>query len=143
MTTGVTSVLSPATAAPAEPFVLVVDDHEPSLRTLRALVEAAGHACVAMPSAPDALVYCDARRPALVVTDLAMPRMDGQGLARWLKARYPTTPILLVTGELLDTASLSALRRTFADVLSKPLQVEGFLRLLDDLMPAAGPPPRA
>ncbi len=118
-----------------EPFVLLVDDHEPSLIKLQKLVESAGYACVATPSAPEALVLCDARRPTLVVTDLSMPRLDGQGLARWLKARYPSMPILLVTGEVLDAPAQASLRRTFAAVLPKPLQVETFLSIVDDLMP--------
>jgi CheY-like chemotaxis protein len=131
--------LSTTLPAPTvEPFVLVVDDHEPSLVKLQRVIEAAGYQCVAAASAPEALVVCDARRPALVVTDLAMPRLDGQGLARWLKARYPSVPILLVTGEVLDAPAQADLGRTFAAVLTKPLEVESFLHLIDSLMPGAG-----
>jgi CheY-like chemotaxis protein len=125
-----------------EPFVLLVDDHEPSLVKLQKVVEAAGYRCVATTSSPEALVVCDARRPALVVTDLSMPRLDGQGLARWLKARYPTIPIMLVTGELLDDPTQSAFRGTFAAVLNKPLQLELFLTTLDDLISRSARGPR-
>ena len=122
----------------APPFILLVDDHQPSLDKLRQLVEAAGHVCVTTPSAPEALIFCDSRRPTLVVTDLAMPRLDGAGLARWLKARYPALPILLLTGELLDSPTRSNLRETFSAVLSKPLEIEPFLSLLQQLMTASG-----
>jgi CheY-like chemotaxis protein len=117
------------------PFVLLVDDHESSLSTLRQVVESAGHGCVATLSASEALAFCDARRPAVVVTDLAMPMLDGQGLARWLKARFPTIPILLVTGETLDAGTRASLLSTFLAVLAKPLEVAEFLSLLDELMP--------
>ena len=79
--------------------------------------------------------------PSVVVTDLAMPRLDGRALARWFKARYPSVPILLLTGEVLDCTTKSALNRTFEAVLSKPLQVESFLTLLDRLMPPCAPDP--
>lgn len=120
----------------ATPFILLVDDHQPSLDKLRQLVESAGHVCVTTHSAPEALIYCDSRQPTLVVTDLAMPRLDGAGLARWLKARYPALPILLLTGELLDSTTRTDLRETFSAVLSKPLEIEPFLSLLQQLMAA-------
>ena len=101
------SLESPTPAPTAGPFVLLVDDHAPSLRQLQDVVTLFGHPCVSAGSASDALVYCDARSPRVVVTDLSMPDLDGQGLARWLKARYPTLPIILVTGEELDAPTLA------------------------------------
>ena len=95
-----------------------------------------GHPCVSAGSASDALVYCDARSPRVVVTDLCMPDLDGQGLARWLKARYPNLPIILVTGEELDATTLASLRQTFDEVLKKPVDVESLLSVLDRLMDA-------
>jgi CheY-like chemotaxis protein len=132
--------LAAPTALPAEPFVLLVDDHETCLRQLRALVELRGHACVPASSAIDALVYCDARPPLAVVTDLSMPQLDGQGLARWLKARYPTVPIVLVTGQALDDEDRARLGATFAAVLHKPIDAEQFLELLEHLT-LEGPEP--
>jgi len=124
-------------APTADPFVLLVDDHAPSLRQLQDVVTTFGHPCVAAGSASDALVYCDSRSPQVVVTDLSMPELDGQGLARWLKARFPTLPIILVTGEELDAHTIVALRQTFEEVLKKPVDVESFLSLLDRLMVVA------
>ncbi len=124
-------------APTAGPFVLLVDDHAPSLRQLKDVVTTLGHPCIAAGSASDALVYCDSRSPQVVVTDLSMPDMDGQGLARWLKARFPTLPIILVTGEELDAPTTAALRQTFEEVLKKPVNVESFLSMLDRLMVAS------
>jgi CheY-like chemotaxis protein len=64
-----------------------------------------------------------------------MPNLDGQGLARWLRARYPSVPLILLTGEDLDAPNLAGLRRFFTAVLTKPIEVERFLDLLDRLMP--------
>ena len=121
-----------------EPFVLLVDDHAGTLDVLRKVVEKAGHACVATPSPSDALALCDARRPDVVVTDLSMPRLDGQCLARWIKARFPGVPIVLITGESLDNERLEHLRPTFFAILAKPIPVEPFVAMLDDLMPRRG-----
>jgi CheY-like chemotaxis protein len=121
--------------APTRPFLLLVDDHEPSLRKLEVLLESVGYACVSTLCSSEALAYCRTRRPSLVVTDLAMPQLDGHDLACGLKARFPGLPIVLLTGEMLDASRQEKLSRTFTSVFSKPLEVESFLALIESLMP--------
>jgi two-component system cell cycle sensor histidine kinase/response regulator CckA len=36
--------------------------------------------------------------PQLVITDMRMPRMNGAELGQWIEARYPTVPILYISG---------------------------------------------
>jgi CheY-like chemotaxis protein len=72
-----------------------------------------------------------------VVTDLAMPNLDGQRLARWLRSRFPSLPILLMTGEFLDPPLRRSLQRTFTAILPKPVDIAALLGLLDRLMPVA------
>jgi CheY-like chemotaxis protein len=120
----------------AKPYVLLVDDHEPSLRRLHDVVKGAGYPCVAASSATAALGHCDVRRPQVVVTDLSMPNLDGQGLAHWIRARYPSLPLILMTGEHLEPAELAEMRRTFTAVFLKPIDLDRFLKWLDRLMPS-------
>jgi CheY-like chemotaxis protein len=124
------------------PYVLLVDDHMPSLKRLCEIVEGAGHPCVMAASATEALTYCDARRPQVVVTDLSMPNLDGRGLASWLSARFPSMPLILMTGQSLDASALESLNRTFLAVLPKPVDIDWFLKCLDRLMPQSGIPTR-
>ena len=120
------------------PYVLLVDDHEPSLRQLHEVVALSGHRCVSTPSPTDAVRLCDARRPQVVVTDLAMPNLDGQALARWLRSRFPSIPIVLMTGQALDVETLEGLEGTFTAILAKPVDIDRFVSLLDRLMPPRG-----
>lgn len=120
------------------PFVLLVDDHEPTLKCLQAVLEAAGYQCVAIPCPSYALEFCGAARPSLVVTDLTMPHLCGDALADRIHQRYPGLPVVLVTGEPLDGTTMSSAARTFAGVFPKPLQVEPFLELMRQLMPPRG-----
>ena len=138
MTTSVAPSPSSSAEVDSEPFVLLVDDHGPSLALLRALVESAGLACLSARSGAEALACCDVRRPAVVVTDLIMPTLDGRCLARWLEARFPKLPILLMTGEHLDSEAIEGFQRTFCAVLTKPLELDHFLTLLRELMPSNG-----
>lgn len=133
-------VCTTPTPLAARPFVLLVDDHEPSLRGLSEVIERAGFRCVATRSPTDALSYCDSRRPRVVVTDLAMPGIDGGMLGRWLHARYPGIPLVLITGHDPDDPAVVPLRSTFRAILTKPLEPDQFLRLVHGLMASPEPP---
>ena len=125
----------PATSGLVDRVVLLVDDHARTLCALRQVVELAGLACFATVSSWEALRFCHERKPCLVVTDLAMPELDGHGLGLSIQAKHPGVPMLLVTGELLDSADLYRLGATFNAVLLKPLQVDRFLTLVQKLVP--------
>jgi DNA-binding NtrC family response regulator len=121
---------------PATPsYVLVVDDHEPSLRRLEELITLSGYPCVAASSGTEALLCCDRSRPRIIVTDLTMPNLDGRGLALWLQARHPSVPIILMTGQAFDSRSLGEMKRIFTAVLPKPVDIDMLMGLLDRLMP--------
>ena len=121
-------------SVPEKPFVLLVDDHEPSLRRLEQLLESVGYCCVSTPRAAEALAFCGTCRPALVITDLDMPQLDGLDLARGLKARFPDLPLVLLTGEIIDPSRRECLARTFTSVFSKPVEVETFLACIERLL---------
>jgi CheY-like chemotaxis protein len=84
-----------------ERVVLVVDDDEVVCRiTARVLVDAgfsvveahSGEEAVALLSTLDGSVQ-------LVVSDIAMPGITGPELAALMAERWPTTPILLISGQ--------------------------------------------
>lgn len=137
------AVRTPALSrVPVRPYILLVDDHRPTLRTLQEVVELEGYACVPVTSAVEAIRSCDLTPPQVVITDLAMPNLDGRGLARWLKGRFPSVPLILVTGEPLDAPAISVLKRTFTAVYSKPVDVVSLLDRLSRMMPPASNRPR-
>ena len=98
------AALPPAPAAAAAaigsagPIVLVED--EDTLRRLAERVLArAGHAVLPADGAEGALALLDgAPQPAALVSDVAMPGMDGVALARRLRTRWPGLPVVLLSG---------------------------------------------
>jgi PAS domain S-box-containing protein len=78
--------------------VLVVDD-EPRLRDLAAqMLAAAGHDVRCAADGPEALDLMHGAHFDAVVTDMAMPGMNGAELARAVKAGWPDTAVVLLTG---------------------------------------------
>lgn len=46
----------------------------------------------------EAISHIDKKSYDLVITDYMMPKMDGLELTQRIKAKYPSTPILVITG---------------------------------------------
>lgn len=70
--------------------------------------------------------------PDVVVTDIAMPEMDGLELSRRLRAEGPThdVPIIAVSGQASDRA-----RQAGADVvLEKPCDPDQLLHAIEDIL---------
>jgi CheY-like chemotaxis protein len=105
--------------------VLIVDD-EASLRfLLRMLFETAGYDVIEAPHGRAALERIDQARPALVVTDLMMPVMDGRELIARLRSDPETAGIpIIATSALLGVGAHSADADTpSADaILGKPFE---------------------
>lgn len=119
-----------APASPPAPQVLLVDDQETCLDLLRMVLELAGYRCVTARSGSEALLWCAAGAPHAVVTDLGMPDGDGRELGHWFKARYPSVPLVLVTGEDLESGPVERLRAIFDAILPKPIEPEKLLEVL-------------
>ena len=121
-----------ATIGGAPPFLLIVEDHEPSLRMLTRVLALAGFPCLAVKSAAEALALCDAHRPNVVLTDYSMPVIDGLTLARWLRSRYQELPVLLMTANDVDHPSieLASRQRDVAEILTKPIDCKELTKFL-------------
>jgi CheY-like chemotaxis protein len=117
--------------------VLVVEPDEATRTLYRKALEFAGLDVVEAADGRDALVKTLAVPPALVITEIRLPLMDGYSLCEILR-RDPATrgvPILVVTSEA-QLESAARARRVGADaVLVKPADITALLadtrRLLD------------
>jgi CheY-like chemotaxis protein len=153
-----TQMVRQTAPAPA-PRVLIVDPdedtrllHAITLRPLFADVEEAEDGA-------EALARAIARCPALIVSELRLPRLDGFALCTLLRREQATrgTPILIVTASALPVELDHARRAGADDVLVKPCSPEALVdrsrqlafaaRNADaapaDVRPAAPPPDTA
>jgi DNA-binding response OmpR family regulator len=116
----------------AQATILIVDDEAQNRRLLEALLEAAGYATTCAADAEEALASIVRRPPDLVLLDVMMPGMDGNELARVLKAGPSTAsiPIIMVTANSDRAARLVSLDAGADDFLSKPVdRAELWLRV--------------
>src|SRR5512140_586566 len=119
--TSSTSVASGITMASPQ-TVLVVDDHLSTLYLYGLVLELMGCGVMTSASGPEALRIAAETPPSIVVTDFAMPGMDGIQLCEALKA-HPATqhvPVLMVSGQIQPGIADMALAAGCSEVLSKP-----------------------
>ncbi|MBP0598885.1 sigma 54-interacting transcriptional regulator [Herbaspirillum sp. LeCh32-8] len=102
------------------PPLLVVDDDPDMLRLLTLRLNASGYRVLAVPSAEAALARLAMSLPALVITDVRLPGMDGLALFGEIRARYPTLPVILLTAHGTIPDAVDATTRGAFAYLTKP-----------------------
>ncbi|WP_373861881.1 response regulator [Cupriavidus alkaliphilus] len=116
-------------AANGGALVLVVDDNDDLRDYMRRLLGAAGHRVAVAADGEAALALARTHAPALVVSDVMMPRLDGFGLVRALRAdaALSDTPVLLLSARAGEEARVSGLGSGADDYLVKPFSARELL----------------
>ena len=123
--------------APVRQRLLIVDDEKLILHVARELLEAHGYQVVTAGDATEAMAIFAQRKDEikLVLTDLAMPLVDGITLIRTLQKMKPDVCVIASTGR----GSLEQSAREFPGLnvracLTKPYNKETLLQTLHDAL---------
>lgn len=100
-----------ADGAPVQPTVLCVDDEPNILSALRRLFRPAGYRVLVAESGAAGLAVLEADNVDLVISDMRMPSMDGAQFLEHVRARWPDTIRLLLTGYSDVGSILAAINR--------------------------------
>jgi len=111
----------PAVPPPSGTEILVVEDDTEVGEVIGAMLEGLDLRATVVHDGPSALALCETRRFDVVLTDLGLPGMSGRGLAKEIAARFPGTPVVLVTGWTVDETELS---EGIVQVVNKPVRRE-------------------
>ncbi|MBC7855010.1 MAG: response regulator [Pirellulaceae bacterium] len=125
---------TPYASAPAIPprRILIVDDNKDAADTLGMLLRALGMKIQVVYSADAALLALEAFRPAVILTDLGMPGMDGYQLARRIRqdAGFHDVKLIALTGWGQPEDRHRSMAAGFDHHLVKPVQFDALQSLL-------------
>jgi two-component system, cell cycle response regulator DivK len=120
--------------------VLIVDDYADTRDLYSEYLTALGYRCDVAADGDEAVAKARATRPAVIVTDLTMPVLDGWGAIRLLREdpATATTPILVVTGQERDDDCELRARELGVDALfMKPFLPRDLANTIASVMPGA------
>ena len=129
--------------------LLLVDDEKNVRASMARVLERAGFIVRLADSAEQAIAALRAEGAELVITDVIMPRQNGVDLVRALKAEFPGTAVIAISGggnfwpqgykpeAITTSAYLAAASRAGADgVLAKPIETVELLEVIRSVQAA-------
>jgi two-component system KDP operon response regulator KdpE len=106
--------------------ILVVDDERQITRMLRASLQSSGYEVIVANNGVEGLEKFRAELPDLIVTDLAMPEMNGLELTQAVR-ELAGTPIIVLSVRDTDAMKVKALDEGADDYLTKPFSMPELL----------------
>jgi DNA-binding NarL/FixJ family response regulator len=114
--------------------LLLVDDHALFRDGLRNLLQAHGQEVVGeAANGRDAIVMVRQLQPDVVLMDIQMPVMSGIDATRLLSVEFPAIRVVMLTASSDDADIFEALKSGASGYLSKDLEAERFLELLNGI----------
>ena len=124
---------SPQASTNGRVEILIAQDSLPQAEQLKHALERRGHSVTVAGNGKEALETARARKPTLIVSDIAMPEMDGYALCRRLKTEkdLKDVPVILMTS-LSGTEEVVKGLDCGADMfIRKPYDEAAFLSRID------------
>ena len=117
--------------------VLIVDDEEDIVETIKFVLEAQGYDCLCAYDGESGLKKAKEKNPDLMVLDVMMPNINGFKISRLLKfdAKYKDIPIIMLTARSQKEDKIIG-EETGADIyMTKPFEIEELVNNVKQLCP--------
>jgi signal transduction histidine kinase len=115
--------------------VLIVEDSLDTLTLLSAVFSREGANVTTAASAAEALEHAVTKRPAVIISDIGMPDVDGYQLLEQLKVipGMDDVPAIAISGYASDEDRERALGTGYHALVPKPIDIEVLFNLIHDL----------
>lgn len=114
--------------------ILIVDDDPAMGELLEKVLARRGYTALVANSASQALALFETEQVDVVLTDLALPKIDGFELCGQLKDLRPDLPVIVMTSFGDQEQGLRAHKKGACEFLSKPLNMETLLSRIEALL---------
>jgi DNA-binding NtrC family response regulator len=111
--------------------VLVVDDDEVTCQLLSEVLEHDGLAVIRETNPRKALASVGHKSIDLAILDIRMPEMSGLELLQRLRERFPSLPVIIMTGFGSVDSAVEAITSGAVDYVSKPMDVDEIRAAVD------------
>lgn len=112
--------------------ILIAEDEPVVAMIIEEYLQLAGHNVEATSSGGDAVKAFDRGGFDLVITDMSMPGLSGDEVARHVKNKSPNTPVFLMTGHGELMISRGQVPEGVDQVIPKPIDRKSLYQAIDD-----------
>ena len=123
-------------------YILIVEDVPDILRLLEETLKFKGYRARTAFNGQEALEIIKSERPALIITDIMMPKLDGFGLVHRLRINPETRdiPVIFLTATYVALEDKAfALNIGATRFVEKPVNFERFLTTIEELLKEGAP----
>ena len=110
--------------------ILLVEDKDSLRAMLKLALESQGHHVIEARDEPEAIAALNEFQPALVLSDLRLPRGDGMGVLRAVKDVDAELPVIVMTAHGSIQDAVEAMKKGALDFLAKPVDPDHLLLLV-------------
>jgi CheY-like chemotaxis protein len=109
--------------------ILVIEDNPTNMELMTYLLNAFGHTTITARDGEEGMEAALRHVPDLILCDLALPKLDGYGVAQRLRAepRLRTVPLIAVTASAMVGDRDKVIAVGFDGYISKPITPETFV----------------
>jgi two-component system, NtrC family, response regulator GlrR len=118
--------------------LLLVDDDADLLKLISLRLTAGGFRVRTAASGEQALAQLAISRPAVVITDLRMPGMDGMKLFHLINREYPALPVIILTAHGTIPDAVAATQDGVFGYLTKPFDGQELLKIVANAARVSG-----
>jgi two-component system alkaline phosphatase synthesis response regulator PhoP len=110
--------------------ILIVDDEEDLVETVRFPLEMEGYHVLVSHNGEDALDQARKENPDLILLDLMLPKVDGYKVCQRLKSdgRYKHIPILMLTAKSQEKDMTLGMETGANEYITKPFDIRDLLK---------------
>lgn len=115
--------------------ILLAEDDKDLSRSMDTWLTLEGFQVLSVYNGEEALNKLLQEKFDLLITDLAMPRLDGLELIQQIRSVAPQLPIMVVSGKLNDEVRKVLDKQAVTLVVSKPIRPIEFRKIIGTLFP--------
>jgi YesN/AraC family two-component response regulator len=104
--------------------ILVIDDEKATLSMFRLILDAYGYSVYTAENGAEGIEIFRKKKPAIVLTDIKMPGIDGLAVLQQIKEIAPQTAVIVITGHGDAALAEQAAKMDAVDFISKPIKKE-------------------
>lgn len=110
--------------------ILIVDDEEDLVETVRFPLEMEGYHVLVSHNGEEALDQARIENPDLILLDLMLPKVDGYEVCHRLKSddRYKHIPILMLTAKSQEKDMMLGMETGANEYITKPFDIRDLLK---------------